>query len=388
MKKICIIIPKGLPVPNVLGGAIETLMTYIIESNEKYHKLDITCVSIYNDNAYELSKKYKFTKFIYVKKDLKYIIKAFKVNILNFFGKGLNTYNEIILDKIKNMKFDKIVVEDGAYNCFLSYLKFFNKDQMILHFHHVGVCDRITDNTFNTFIGVSNYVTDRFSNNSSIKNLFVVRNGIDFSKFDFKPDDKIRDKIREKMGFLKNDYVLVYCGRIVPIKGVLELIDAFNLIEDRTFKLLLIGSVNFGINIESEYFRIVSNKVKESNGRIVLTGYVDNNKIAKYLQSCDLAILPFIGEEASPVSIVEIMRCKIPLISTNSGGVREIVTHENIILERNQYLVNNIKNSIIEVKNDKAYQKRLVDLQFEKSNDYSINNMYKSFVEALGGCNE
>ena len=64
--KICIILPKGLPVPAVLGGAIESLMTDIANINELEKKLDITIVSTLNNDAYELSKKFKHTKFIYI----------------------------------------------------------------------------------------------------------------------------------------------------------------------------------------------------------------------------------------------------------------------------------------------------------------------------------
>ena len=62
--KVCIILPKGLPVPATKGGAIETLMHDIASCNEVYNKLDITIVSTYEVKAYEESKKFKNTKFI------------------------------------------------------------------------------------------------------------------------------------------------------------------------------------------------------------------------------------------------------------------------------------------------------------------------------------
>ena len=48
IKKICLITPNLLPVPNVLGGAIETLVTNILKEQTIENKIDITIVSIYN----------------------------------------------------------------------------------------------------------------------------------------------------------------------------------------------------------------------------------------------------------------------------------------------------------------------------------------------------
>ena len=59
MLRVCLILPKGLPVPNTKGGAIESLVTDLINQNEIEKKLDITVYSIYDEKAYIESKKYK-----------------------------------------------------------------------------------------------------------------------------------------------------------------------------------------------------------------------------------------------------------------------------------------------------------------------------------------
>jgi len=97
MLKICMVIPKGLPVPNVKGGAIETLVTEIVKHNEKEKKLDLTVFSMYDEIAQHESEKYKYTKFCYIKNNLYYKIFAVITRIRKIFKKDLNTYNEIIL---------------------------------------------------------------------------------------------------------------------------------------------------------------------------------------------------------------------------------------------------------------------------------------------------
>ncbi len=48
VKRIGIIVPGFLPVPSVEGGAIETLITGLLEINEKKKLLDISVFSPYN----------------------------------------------------------------------------------------------------------------------------------------------------------------------------------------------------------------------------------------------------------------------------------------------------------------------------------------------------
>ena len=80
--KICMIAPKNFPVPALKGGAVETLITDFIDENEIHKKANVDVITIYNKDAIEESKKYKYTNF-----------KCFKFrtgilfNILDFFNK-------------------------------------------------------------------------------------------------------------------------------------------------------------------------------------------------------------------------------------------------------------------------------------------------------------
>ena len=56
---ICIIIPGKFSVPAIMGGAIETLMTYIIDVNEKEKKFNFVIISSYCSGVEEYMSKYK-----------------------------------------------------------------------------------------------------------------------------------------------------------------------------------------------------------------------------------------------------------------------------------------------------------------------------------------
>ena len=175
MKKVCFITPNLLPVPNVKGGAIESIMTNIINEQEKNNKLDITVVSIFDQKALVESKKYSKTRFIYIKKNLIYIFHSIYYRIVNkLLNKNYNTYNHLVLKKIKNMKFDYVVAEGGHYESYNEFLKYFKKKQLVLHLHHQGKSNKIIDNTFSKVIGVSNFVIEDFKKSSNIRDFYLL----------------------------------------------------------------------------------------------------------------------------------------------------------------------------------------------------------------------
>ena len=124
MLKVCFITPNLFPVPNVKGGAIEALVTNMVRCQEKYKKIDMTVVSIYDKDAISESKKFLNTNFIYVKRNLRYYMTGIFYNIINkVFKKKLNTYNHIVLSKIKKMDFDYVIAEGGHYELKIVMMK-------------------------------------------------------------------------------------------------------------------------------------------------------------------------------------------------------------------------------------------------------------------------
>ena len=57
--KICVISPKGFPVPAIKGGAVETLITNFIDENEVQKKVFVDLVTIKEKSLNEIKEKYK-----------------------------------------------------------------------------------------------------------------------------------------------------------------------------------------------------------------------------------------------------------------------------------------------------------------------------------------
>jgi len=113
---------------------------------------------------------------------------------------------------------------------------------------------------------------------------------------------------------------ILYVGRLVEIKGIIYLIKAFEIIIKKypDLKLILIGS-----GPEKENIEIF---IKEHNIKnIILINTIPHKKMAYYYQQSSIVVLPSIGFENSPMSILESFSCGTPVVASNIGGIPELV---------------------------------------------------------------
>lgn len=383
MRKVCFITSNLLPVPNVKGGAIETIMTNIITEQEKQEKLDITIVSIYDKNAEIESKKYKKTKFIYIKKNISYIVHSIYYKIINkILKKDYNTYNHFVLKKIKKLDFDYVIAEGGHYESYKEFLKYFNRDQLVLHLHHQGESNDIIDNNFSKLIGVSNFVIEDFKKESKIKNYYLLKNSIPIKNFEKKLDDEEKIKLKEELGLNNDDFVIIYCGRLIKEKGVLELVKAVKKIDNPKIKLLVVGSINFANGGQDSYTEQLSNETKNTN-KIIMTGYIDNSSLYKYYKLADIMIIPSLWEEAAGLVCIEGMICKKPIITTDAGGISEYVSPQTIVVNRNKNFINNLKKEILELYKKQDEFSKIGEENYKYALKFNNENYYNNLHEII-----
>ena len=344
-KDILIISGGHLPIPAVMGGAVEALIeSYISENDAIYHdNLDVLSVEIpleYQKKA----KKYKYTNFIYIKNQSKNSI----YNICCRFLKKINIHvgsyyinKGIRIIKKMNKKYDIILCENEPVYTLLLKQNFDCK--IILHLHNdylhpkknyytkvINNCDKI--------FAVSNYMKERIA---CPKKCIIVYNGIDFNLFTKKVTNDEKDKIRKKYNIAKNDFVFIFVGRVVHFKGISELIDAFLLLNQKydNVKLLIIGkpSNNSKSNI-SFYEKMMSKR----NSNIKFVGYVSNDIIYKYYSISNVQVTPTLVNEAFGLTALEALVCKKRVIASKSGALPELINKNcGVVVDKNN-LVNNL----------------------------------------------
>ncbi|MBR2786953.1 MAG: glycosyltransferase family 4 protein [Clostridia bacterium] len=399
MKKICIILPEEYPVPATKGGAVETLVNKIIDQNEIENKVKITCVARYEKDAYIKSKEYKNTKFIFFKmypnkKIFRFAVR--KINKLLLKITKINFKNRIhckrLYNKIKTDEYDYILIEGGDPMGYRELLEHYDKEKRIIHFHGGNaVGTNGYDELFGKFIVLNNFMLNQFIENGIIKKerVYILKNGIDVSKFSKKIDENEKMVIREKYGIKQNDVIILFCGRLMQEKGVKELILALKELKNKeNVKLLIVGSAEFGAKNKTKYEEELEEISKEIQNNIIFAGFIHNSEMNRIYQTADIAVVPSLWEDASPLVVVEEMASGLPIIATRSGGIPELVqTDGAILVERDSEIVENIAKNIEYLIENPDKRNEMSKAGKELSKDLSVKNFYKNFVQLFKNMN-
>ena len=137
--KVSIITNGYFPVPATMGGAVEALVENLIHQNEVEQQLNLTIFSCYEQDAKEISKKYKNTQFVFIKipglikwmdKILfgigKYLLKKGDSLTLKCLCQRLY-YVYMVAIKIKKKDYGKLVLEN--HPVLFRILKLFGNDK-------------------------------------------------------------------------------------------------------------------------------------------------------------------------------------------------------------------------------------------------------------------
>lgn len=334
LKKILIIGPEVLPVPAIKGGAVESLINNLIDSNERNQFAKIHILSPFDIESYDKSLNYKNTFFTYLKSGLfTNLYKIIDRVCLKFFDFSFGIeYVHKVCSFIKKNSFDLILIENRPL--FGEQIRKVYKGKLYLHLHNdtVHINSKGLNNILSSFdkmITISDYLKNRILD-TGYKNVVTVYNGINLNAFNNKDISFLYPKR------------IIYSGRIVDDKGVLELIKAYNKLNYSNIQLILIGDFDRTAYKEKKYKKLVLNEIKK-NSTIKYLGYLRNcelNDIYKYAY-CGVAPSKF--NECFSLSVVEMMASSLPIVCTDSGALPEVVSLKcGLFFDRN-----NLENKIL-----------------------------------------
>lgn len=390
MKKIALIVPAELPVPSVRGGAVEELVTILIEQNEIEQKAEFLVFSVENEDAKERAKNYKHTKIIYIQvatlfdriinRVLRYANKIYKKKTLLDVAHYRKAYRYL-----KREKVDAIVAEGGMYHEFRRFAEDYGKENLYLHIHHHLRCTPEIDDIFGNAIGISEFATKEWmcTTNAKDTEAYVVYNCVNEDKFVPRISRDERAEIRKRFGFTDEDIVVLYCGRILEVKGVRELLMAVKEIENPHVKLLIIGNADFAINTQTPYLKEVQELVETVGDRVRFTGYIPNSELYQYYQSADIQVIPSLWEEAAGLVAIEGMLSELPLIVTKSGGLVEYATADVAIQVEREQIIEELKREISALALNEEQRKQMAALGMERAKAFSKKRFYESFIEVI-----
>ncbi|HOU67689.1 MAG TPA: glycosyltransferase family 4 protein [Paludibacteraceae bacterium] len=392
--KVCILSPGFLPVPDVQGGAIERVVTMLVEENEIEKKLDLTILSIPSEKAQIAANAFKESKFLYLPsglgtKSCNFITKLhsflfWKLNLdLSFLTRLVSPFNNWLRENGKS--FDLIINENGPL--FLNYnaSQSLGRNKFCYHLHGNTRENRMLSKAFGNIISVSDFINQQYLKSSKLPAYKVrtVFNGIDTSKFEKKLEVTEKTKIRSSLGLKSDDFVIVYCGRIVPQKGVKELIEAILLLNNPKIKLLVIGSSNFGLGDIGEYPEQVKNLVALHPEQIKFTGFIPNPEIYKYHQIADVGVVPSTYTDPCPLALFELITSGLPTITTAAGGMLEIGTEKTTLFVDINNIVAELSDAILNLYNDKNLRESMSQNAIIRREYFTRKRFYNDFCDVV-----
>lgn len=151
-------------------------------------------------------------------------------------------------------------------------------------------------------------------------------NGIDVMRFCKKSiDDVTLAQLRVELGIDELDFVIGFTGRLVRDKGIIELVQAFQQLQNKYSNLILLL---VGMSEERDALPADIINCIKSNRNIINTGYIQNSSIEYYYALMDVFVLPSY-REGFPTSVLEASAMNIPVITTKvTGCIDSIIENE------------------------------------------------------------
>lgn len=421
--RVAVVTSGYLPVPDVLGGAVEALDMMMVRENEKTPNFEFTVFSSWAPGVDKVVRDgaFQHTVFRFIKTpalvkimDLciywvaKYILRKKKLMSYRYIAQRLWYIRKVSQalsndDAKGNAPFDKVMIENHA-TLFMTMQKHDNAERyagkVYYHLHNevtndFGCKHEIAQ--IKKVLGVSNYIVetlDKFlrehgEGGLKLEQKAVWRNGIDTSRFGSDEAKRKAEDFRMKYGIGDDDIVFLFSGRLTPEKGAEELLEAFTQVADQIphAKLVVAGAFFFNSNIKSPFEQKLHDLTLQPQveGKIVFTGFIDYNDMPSLYEIADVCVLPSIWNEPAGLTIIESLASGKPLITTNSGGIPEYALCDgSFVVPRDDQLVSNLAKHMLQLGTDSELRSKMGEAAYKQGHHFSESFYFDELCKVLG----
>jgi glycosyltransferase involved in cell wall biosynthesis len=223
--------------------------------------------------------------------------------------------------------------------------------------------------------------------------VFTVPLGFNLDKYSVDQDKK-KIIFRNKYGFSSDEVIVGIIGRLVPIKNHEMFLDVAAIVKSKTNKKIRFAIIGDGESrpmIEERtqklglsYSYYITNPKEKTD--VMVTSW--ETEIDQALAGLDVVVLTS-HNEGTPVSLIEAQSAYVPVVSTNVGGVEDIVIHGETGFITEVGDVNLFADYIVKLIEDEQLRDRMGKSGYENvvkrySKQRLINDMrslYLSFLE-------
>lgn len=355
--RIAILTSGILPIPAVMGGAVENLTDCYLRYNDRHHLHDITVYSIaHKATAAHPALQSKVNHYRYIDMDsplAKFRKKLYQLRHHDgYYYYTIEFFLQQVIKEIKQHDYDAIIVENRPG--FGLKLRQQTDIPIIYHIHNnelhtqTHMAKEIYD-TATKVVCVSDYIASQVrAIDPDTDKCITVHNGIDLSRFN--PEAKAIE--RSRLGLAEDDFVVLYSGHLIQEKGVFELADAMAMLGDyKKIKLVIVGGSTFNNkDHNTDHFVILKEKISRIQESAVMTGAIPYSQMPAYLKLADVVAAPSICDEAFGLTVAEAQALGLPIITTRRGGIPEVVTKANaFLLNTDEQLTTHLADAILDL---------------------------------------
>lgn len=133
----------------------------------------------------------------------------------------------------------------------------------------------------------------------------------------YKPQEQ-SESLRQELGLVNDDFVIISVVNMVPVKGIEILLNAVRLINNPKIKVLIVGNdaSDYAANLKTEF----------TENEIMFLGKKQNVK--DYISLANLFVIPTKDEgrkEGMPIAPLEAMAMGVPVIGSNISGIKDVL---------------------------------------------------------------
>lgn len=186
-----------------------------------------------------------------------------------------------------------------------SVIKTFESEKKFM----IDCCDRI--------IAIARHSYDMLKELYGIpeEKLVYIPNGLKDEFIEY--SEEKRTQLRKKYDFGERERLIIFAGRLSPVKGILELIEAIGQVREvyPHVKLIVAGSGVFECCLEA---------ANPFWSHVIFTGFISKEQLFELYAIAEFGIVPSIHEEFGYVA-TEMMMNKLPILVHKTTGLSEIV---------------------------------------------------------------
>jgi len=233
--------------------------------------------------------------------------------------------------------------------------------------------DKYIDRIFFISNAGYNYYLNHFAVTS--KNKYVI------SKLGIENNFPVKDILNKESS--KDSLNIISCSGIITLKRINLIIEALSKINELSINWTHIGDGTERISLENTANKLIGNK---SNIKYTFTGNLNNENVKEYyFNNYFDCFVSTTSSEGLPVSMMEAISFGIPIISSNVGGVSEIVNEETGILLNPDNCVEELVNALHKIASMTIQETKKLRESCRRywENNFKAETQYNKFVNNL-----